>query len=351
MNNNAEDLVPVITLCAFAHRSFRFAHRSSRRLRRSKKDHAKVFEHYKSKGLDHEDYAYLPLEDYSALPKKDVVSALSYRLSSLLSFRKKNGVNALTEELYTEAFKKKEKAGLLKNVPITVKDCIGVQGCLSTGGLSVRADSSKISDSNSLVVQTLIDQGAIVLARGNTSQCMMLPESHNNVWGETKNPWDKTRTPGGSSGGDAVTVSTGCVPLSVGSDVGGSIRIPAAFCGIPGFKPTPGRISKLGCMAPRLGDRHGMAMTIPSTIGPMAESVEACKTFCEAVWTEDHFEGDASLPPMTFDHDEYEKKGKLNLAYFKSDGWFEPCSAALRGLEETGERIIGNASIPFVTLF
>ncbi|GMH88246.1 hypothetical protein TL16_g11099 [Triparma laevis f. inornata] len=310
------------------------------RLRRQKKDHEKVFDHYKSKKLDHDDFAYLPLEEYSELSRKDVVAALSYRLSTFLSWRKKGGVNALTEELYAEAFagkkgKGKGSVGLLEGVPITVKDCIGVAGCLSTGGLSVRADPAKISESNAHVVQTLVDQGAIILARGNTSQCMMLPESHNNVWGESKNPWDKTRTPGGSSGGDAVTVATGCVPLSVGSDVGGSIRIPAAFCGIPGFKPTPGRISKLGCMSPRLKDRHGMAMVIPSTIGPMAESVEACKTFCEAVWTDEHFEGDTSLPPKVFDHEEYEKKGKLKLAYFKSDGWFEPCSAALRGLEET----------------
>mmetsp|Transcript_29848 Transcript_29848/g.59358 ORF Transcript_29848/g.59358 Transcript_29848/m.59358 type:complete len:612 (-) Transcript_29848:46-1881(-) len=312
---------------------------SEARLRRSEKDHHAVFKHFSSsQHLTVDTFAYYPVSYFLGLPAKkgkDVVAALAQRIATV-SWRVegKETCNAVTEELYNEAFEAPTPTkGVLRGVPITVKDCIGVAGCVQTGGLACRAN--KVYDDDCALVATLREAGAVVLARGNVGQCMMLPESKNNVWGETKNPWNLGRSPGGSSGGEAALVSSGCVPLGIGSDVGGSIRIPAAFCGVYGFKPTPGRVSKKGCMAPRFKDRNGMGLVIPATPGPISRDVDGCKLFCEAVWSKGHFDKDTTIVPKLWDGEEYEKGGKLKLAYFKTDGWFEPCSASARALDET----------------
>jgi fatty acid amide hydrolase len=137
----------------------------------------------------------------------------------------------------------------LYGVPISVKECIAVKGAYSTGGLACRLN--KRMEIDSLPVELMRKAGAIPICTGNTIQIMMLSESHNRIWGRSKNPWDLSRTPGGSSGGDAALVAMGCVPLAVASDVAGSIRIPACFTGVVGFKPTSTRLSLKGCMRPR----------------------------------------------------------------------------------------------------
>jgi Asp-tRNA(Asn)/Glu-tRNA(Gln) amidotransferase A subunit family amidase len=168
-------------------------------------------------------------------------------------------VNAITEELYDEAYHKAQtllsksttvhKNKPLYGVPISVKDCIAIQGTFATGGMACRL--KKKSTHNSVVVDLLEQAGAIPLCRGNAMQLMYLLESHNRIWGRTCNPWDLSRTPGGSSGGDAALVAMDCVPLAVATDMGGSIRIPAAFCGVIGFKPTSNRVSAKGNTTPR----------------------------------------------------------------------------------------------------
>jgi Asp-tRNA(Asn)/Glu-tRNA(Gln) amidotransferase A subunit family amidase len=139
----------------------------------------------------------------------------------------------------------------LFGVPISVKDCIGMKGSLSTGGLQCRTREDLRFKEDSLIVAIVRKAGALPMVRGNVSQTMMMPESVNNIWGRTLNPWDLNRTSGGSSGGDAALVAMKCVPLAIGSDVAGSIRIPATFCGIVGFKPTTHRLSLKGCMRPK----------------------------------------------------------------------------------------------------
>jgi fatty acid amide hydrolase len=100
-----------------------------------------------------------------------------------------------------------------------------------------------------VLVRVLRESGAIPMVRGNVPQLMLVPETDNRIFGCALNPYDRKRTPGGSSGGDGVLVSTGAVPLAIGTDIGGSIRIPAHNCGVVGFKPTPSRMSKKGCVA------------------------------------------------------------------------------------------------------
>jgi Asp-tRNA(Asn)/Glu-tRNA(Gln) amidotransferase A subunit family amidase len=140
-------------------------------------------------------------------------------------------------------------------VPICIKEFISLEGSYSTAGLACRLRSRDSHDA--LIVQVLKDAGALPVVKGNVTQLMMLPESTNRIWGRSNNPHDRSRTPGGSSGGDAALVASGCVPLSVSSDVAGSIRIPASFCGVVGFKPSSLRLSGKGNMAPRLRNKQG----------------------------------------------------------------------------------------------
>ena len=92
------------------------------------------------------------------------------------------------------------------------------------------------------------------MVKGNVPQLLFALHSENDIYGQAQNPWDPSRVPGGSSGGDAGLVAARCVPLSIGSDIGGSIRAPAAFCGVYGLKPTAGRVSYKGCTLPPLPD-------------------------------------------------------------------------------------------------
>merc|ERR1740121_650272 len=105
------------------------------------------------------------------------------------------------------------------------------------------------------------------------TQALMLPESANNVWGTSRNPYDSARTPGGSSGGEGGLVAAYCSPLGIGTDIGGSVRIPCHFCGLYGLKPTTERITKKGVSVCRVGDRNGQNV-VKGTQGPLAHCVE-----------------------------------------------------------------------------
>ena len=249
--------------------------------------------------------------------------------------------NAVTEEYYDEAAHAASaletaahEGKLFYGVPISVKECLGMKGTYSTGGLACRLRQRDTQDS--LIVAILREQaGALPVASGNVTQIMMLPESVNRIWGRSCNPWNLERTPGGSSGGDAALVATGAVPLAVCSDVAGSIRIPASFCGVTGFKPTPLRSSGIGNMKPRLRNRSGTAIAIPAVVGPICRSVEDCATYMRATLVPALWENDRSLPPLPFREEVYGNQTKLRIGYFDTDGWFEPCATSKRAVQET----------------
>mmetsp|Transcript_10451 Transcript_10451/g.19049 ORF Transcript_10451/g.19049 Transcript_10451/m.19049 type:complete len:572 (+) Transcript_10451:335-2050(+) len=272
--------------------------------------------------------------------------------------RSDGGVNAITEEFYDEAYEvakslaaKRGEQDLppLFGVPISVKECIGMKGSLSTGGLQCRTREDLRSKQDSLIVAIVRKAGALPMVRGNVGQTMMMPESVNNIWGRTLNPWDFKRSSGGSSGGDGALVAMKCVPLAIGSDVAGSIRIPAIFCGIVGFKPTTHRLSLKGCMRPRKDDRAMTAIHIPTAVGPLARTVDDCALFMKSVCVPEFFASDISVPPLPFDMDSYTKSKPLKIGYFSTDGWFEPCQAAKRGLMETVDALTkaGHTCVPF----
>ena len=136
-----------------------------------------------------------------------------------------------------------ERSGPLAGVPITVKDHIWVRGLPATNGS--RALAGFVPAEDCACVTRLVDAGAIIVAKTNNPEFCYRGVTSNELWGETRNPRDPGRTPGGSSGGAAASVASGMVPLAIGTDGGGSIRIPSAFCGVMGLKPTFGLIPKM----------------------------------------------------------------------------------------------------------
>ncbi|MDX6592825.1 MAG: amidase [Gaiellales bacterium] len=134
----------------------------------------------------------------------------------------------------------------LAGVPVSVKESFEVAGTPASGG--VEALAGRLSERDARVVAALRSAGAVVVTKGNLAQLLWFAESDNPVYGRTSNPWSPDRSPGGSSGGDAAIVASGVVPVAVGTDIGGSVRIPAHCCGVSALKPTAGRLSLEGSL-------------------------------------------------------------------------------------------------------
>jgi fatty acid amide hydrolase 2 len=155
----------------------------------------------------------------------------------------------------------------LLGVPFTVKESISVAGMPNAAGLLVRADYRAERDAPT--VQRLRAAGAIALGVTNTSELTLWIESDNRLYGRTNNPYDATRTAGGSSGGEGAAVGSGGSPFGIASDIAGSIRIPAFFCGVFGHKPTSGLVPNTGMWPPSDGDAGRMLAQ-----GPLARRAE-----------------------------------------------------------------------------
>ncbi len=157
--------------------------------------------------------------------------------------------------------------GPLHGVPMTIKDSLETAGIVSTAGTQGRA--SFVPSQDAPVVSRLRAAGAILLGKTNLPELSLGFESINGVYGRTNNPYNLACTPGGSSGGEAAIIAAGGSPLGLGADAGGSIRLPAHFCGIAGLKPTTDRVPRTGHFPPFGGVQNALWQ-----IGPMARFVE-----------------------------------------------------------------------------
>ena len=184
------------------------------------------------------------------------------------------GLNALVANRFTAARAEAEAAQRrlrgrrrrlppLLGVPCTIKECYAVAGMPNSGGLMARAEV--VADADALAVRRLRRAGAIVLGVSNVPEGGMWMETYNRLHGRTNNPWNLQRTAGGSSGGEAALVAAGGSAFGLGSDLGGSIRIPAAFCGVVGHKPSGGLVPNQGCWPQLQGARAAYLCTGPIT--------------------------------------------------------------------------------------
>jgi len=166
--------------------------------------------------------------------------------------------------------------GLLDGVPVTVKDSFDVAGQPTLAGSRSRLGHRAAADA--AAVARLRSEGAVILGKTNTPELLAAYETDNFLTGRTDNPWDVERTPGGSSGGEAAAIAAFCSAGGIASDGGGSIRVPAHFCGIAGLKPTPGRIPGTGHF-PSLGYPAGLT----GVVGPMARTAEDLRLLFSAL--------------------------------------------------------------------
>jgi fatty acid amide hydrolase 2 len=156
---------------------------------------------------------------------------------------------------------------LLLGVPFTVKESIALEGMPSTAGVLARRDHRPTRTAPA--VKRLIDAGAIPVGVTNTSELTLWIESENPMYGRTNNPYDVSRTAGGSSGGEGAAVGSGGVPFGIGADIGGSIRVPALFCGVFGHKPSSGLVPNTGMWPTSTGDAGRLL-----AVGPLTRRAE-----------------------------------------------------------------------------
>ncbi len=227
-----------------------------------------------------------------------------------------------------------EIRGPLHGVPFTVKDTYDVAGMICTCGTQGRAHNVAWHDA--AAVARLRAAGGIVLGLTNVPELLLAYESDNLIYGRTNNPYDADRTPGGSSGGEAATIAAGCSPLGLGTDSGGSIRVPAHWCGVAGLKPTWGRVPLTGLFPPPLGMNARIRHA-----GPLARRVEdlalALPILAGMDWR------DPGVVPMPLGDPQAVPLSGLRLALFIGSGPLAPTPetaqavrAAAQALAEAG---------------
>ncbi|KAM7388342.1 hypothetical protein PAMP_024521 [Pampus punctatissimus] len=195
-----------------------------------------------------------------------------------------------------------------------------------------------------VLVEVLKRQGAIPFVKTNVPQSLLNYDCSNPIYGQTLNPQNLQKTPGGSSGGEGALIGGGGSLLGLGTDIGGSIRIPASFCGICGFKPTAGRLSLQGVTPTFRGQKSVLASP-----GPMAKDVDSLALCMQALLCNHMFTLDPTVPPIPFNVQVYKTSKPLRIGYLETDGFSQPSPSMARGIREVKALLeqAGHTLVPY----
>ncbi|KAG8212908.1 amidase signature domain-containing protein [Butyriboletus roseoflavus] len=246
-----------------------------------------------------------------------------------------SNTNCITEVLFEDAKKQAKELdeeftrtgklrGPLHGVPMSFKDQYEIAGYDATLGFTHWAH--KPSTKDAFLVTQCRKAGAIIIVKTNVPQTMFAFECSNVLWGRTTNPWDDKYTCGGSSGGEAALLAMDGSALGIGSDIGGSLRIPTSYCGIYSLKPSSDRVSNDGTMGCNPGYE-----AIRISYGPMGRSVRDCELFCRTVFGDQ--DGAHQIVPVPFRP--VELPSKLKFGYYFSDTMLQSSPANVRAVQET----------------
>ena len=244
--------------------------------------------------------------------------------------------------------------GPLHGVPVSIKDHYQLKGHPVTMGLRGLKDAQAKSGGakrDAALVVALRDAGAVVFCKTNMTQLGDTWGGGNPAWGDSLNPWDTLRTTGGSSSGEGALVGANASPLGFGSDVGGSVRIPAAFCGVVGLKPTAQRFT-FNAEDARTIMNHPGDYGILATGGPLARTVDDVILAMRALWRPGSalFELDR-VPPIPFDEGVLSDSRPLRVGVCTTEGhvYPAPCPSCVRAVEEAAAALAarGHTVVPF----
>ncbi|XP_044800991.1 vitamin D3 hydroxylase-associated protein isoform X4 [Bubalus bubalis] len=300
--------------------------------------------------LDPKPILELPLEKLVQKLLADELSLESVLCSYLEEAMKVHQeVNCLTDfldecEEQLQALKKLKKSerGLLYGVPISLKDVYDCMGHDSTCGLAQFLEKPAAKDG--VIVKVLKAQGAIPFVKTNISQTLLSFDCSNPIYGQTLNPENLKKTSGGSSGGEGALLAKGGSILGMGTDTGGSIRIPASFCGACGFRVTGYRLSNSGVASAVKGRK-----AVVTVAGPLAWDVESLALCLRALLSEHMHRLDPTVPFLPFREEVYSSNRPLRIGYYESDGFTQPSPSMARAVKLTSRllRDAGHQVIPF----
>lgn len=294
-----------------------------------------------------------PVVDTSHMPSTELHALSATQLAELLA-RKETSAEEIVKALHARADKTEPKVGAfahqfrqralaaareadsrrargellgpLDGLPLTVKESVDTKGTPTTCGM--RAWGSHTAVDDAVVVSAARRGGAIILGKTNVPQTLMIPmETTNALFGTTYNPWSHEHGPGGSSGGEAAAHASGSSPMGFGTDIGGSGRIPAAFCGTCGLKPTHGRWSNVGSRGPLEGQE-----LVKAQVSPMARDVDDIVLLMSALDPRAMACEDPETIPLAPVSDEGVDATRLRIGFYDDDAVLTPASSVRRAV-------------------
>ena len=217
------------------------------------------------------------------------------------------------------------KLGILHGIPVSIKELF--KSFAASSNLGLAAYVNWVSFEDGALIKVIKQFGGIPFVKTNVPQLCMIPETVNNIFGWTLNPLNKEWTCGGSSGGEGALVASGCSIVGIGDDVAGSVRIPAAYCGVYGFKSGTKRATKKSTMMNERWCDEAIALPeiLPVT-SPIANCIDDLAIMYSIINSKEMFEYDYYTPTSPFEYQKYEdlskRNHKLRIGYFEYDGWF-----------------------------